>query len=367
MKTDYFKNRTKNYWMEIKPKKKQISQKEDGKWVVFLRRNFNGIKKESYNSLVEQIQAIVDENGFLGALAKSKNLEVINFFTTADRDEIWKTKRIIKERLKVQEVDIIWKADFETDADWIHGIGNLWFISEIQSAIENQTKAISQGCKAKAKLIKKNAIDPLFSRFHKKLLEENTMNRNKMVVSPAFQTIKYDIDPSIVFVLMPFNEKWSEDSLLMIKQAAEGLPLKIQRADDIFSPGDIINDVWKMINYAGLIIADITTHNANVFYELGIAHTIGKKVVLIRQYEGEKAPFDLAFWRIFEYGLMPKDAEEFRKTLKNIFKNYLSEYPKIETKINTFKKNIESRNDLLKDYHLNERTILRGRKNNKLK
>jgi hypothetical protein len=225
---------------------------------------------------------------------------------------------------------------------------NPWLISEIQSSIEKQTKALIQGRKTKAKSIQKNAIDPLFSRFHKKLLEENIMNRNKMVVSQAFPTIKYDVDPTLVFVLMPFNEKWSEDSLLMIKQAAEALPLNIQRADDIFAPGDIINDVWEMINYAGLIVADITTHNANVFYELGLAHTIGKKVILIRQHEGEKPPFDLAFWRTFEYGLMPKDAEIFKNTLRNIFDNYLKNYPGIKIEKHTYKKAVKSRKMLRK-------------------
>jgi hypothetical protein len=349
------------YWIKIFPKNKPISQEEDGKWVVFLRRNFSGIKKIEYNFLIEKINYIVEKYCPLGALVKSKNLEVINFFTTADRDEIWRVKKVIIEELEVKESDLIWKADFETDSDWTFGTGNLWFISEIQSSIEEQTKALIQGRKRKAESIKKNAIDPLFSRFHKKLLEENTMNRSKMVVSPAFPTIKYDVDPTLVFVLMPFNEKWSEDSLLIIKQAAEGLPLNVQRADDIFAPGEIINDVWEMINYAGLIIADISTHNANVFYELGLAHTIGKKVVLIRQHEGEKAPFDLAFWRTFEYGLMPKEAEKFKSTLKNIFVNYLNDYPGIKSEKHTYEKAIKNDRGNSKKHHL-EQTILRPNK-----
>jgi len=188
MKTDYFKNRSNSYWIKISSKNKPTSQQEDGKWVVFLRRNFNGIKREAYNILIEIIKFIVEDNGVLGALVKSKNLEVINFFTTADRDEIWRVKKLIISELEIKKSDLIWKANFETKDDWIFGKGNLWFISEIQSSIEKQTKALIQGRKTKAKSIQKNAIDPLFSRFHKKLLEENTMNHNKMVVSPAFPT-----------------------------------------------------------------------------------------------------------------------------------------------------------------------------------
>lgn len=47
---------------------------------------------------------------------------------------------------------------------------------------------------------------------------------------------------------------------------------------------------------ASIIIADITNRNANVFYELGIAHSLGKEVILIAQGE-EHIPFDLNRFR----------------------------------------------------------------------
>lgn len=316
------------YWVEILPKEGREDEKEDGKWVVFLRKNFSGIKNKGYQELLKKIQSIVDENNLLGALARAQNLEIINFFTSADRDEIWKVKQILMNELKVKESDLIWKADFETDDDWVAGKGKLWFLSEFRSHLDNKDKALIQRRLHKAYSIQKNAIEPLFSSFHKKLLEENTMNRRSQVVTPTFPSIEYDIDPKLVFVLMPLTEDWSDDVYLMIKQASADLPLNIQRADDIFSPGNIVNDIWKMINRAGLIVADISVHNANVFYELGLAHTIGKKVVLIRQTGGEKPPFDLALWRYFEYGLMPKNAEEFRKTLRKVLDNYWTEYSK---------------------------------------
>ena len=54
------------------------------------------------------------------------------------------------------------------------------------------------------------------------------------------------------------------------------------------------------------------------FYELGIAHTLGKEVVLIRQKSGESAPFDLNPWRYFEYDITPKAADLFKQQLKMI-------------------------------------------------
>jgi hypothetical protein len=321
-----------SYWIPIIPKKHVSGAKEDGKWVVFIRRNFNGIPKADYVKLIEKLQSIVETNDLIGAIARRKNLDIINFFTSADRDEIWRVKQIIMQELRVKESDLIWKADFETDYDWVRGKGKLWFLYQLLFHLDKKDNSLRQGSVIKAEAIQKKGIDPLLSRFHKTMLEENTMNRRSMVVTPAFPSIEYEIDPALVFVLMPFTEKWSDDVYLMIRQASENLPLRIQRADDIFAPGNIVNDIWKMINRAGLIIADISVHNANIFYELGLSHTIGKKVVLIRQSHGEKAPFDLALWRYFEYGLMPREAEEFKKALRKVLENYCEEYSKSKDK-----------------------------------
>ena len=145
------------------------------------------------------------------------------------------------------------------------------------------------------------------------------MSRKSMVVSPLFPVSDFDLDPGLIFVLMPFGEDWSNDVYHVIKKTGEGCGFRVRRADDFFEPNIVINDIWRAINCAGLILADITVHNANVFYELGIAHTLGKRVVLLRQGGGEAAPFDLAVWRYFEYGLAPLKADQMQATLSKIF------------------------------------------------
>jgi len=57
-----------------------------------------------------------------------------------------------------------------------------------------------------------------------------------------------------------------------------------------------MEDIWSMILSAEVVVADITGRNANVFYELGIAHTLGKPVILITQ-TTEDIPFDLNRYR----------------------------------------------------------------------
>ncbi len=100
---------------------------------------------------------------------------------------------------------------------------------------------------------------------------------------------------------MPFTEKWSEKTWRAIRLALKDYKIKVSRADEM--GGKIImQDVWWAINSAGLIIADVTTNNANVFYELGIAHVQNKDVLLLRQSKSKgDVPFDIVPFRRVDY------------------------------------------------------------------
>jgi hypothetical protein len=73
------------------------------------------------------------------------------------------------------------------------------------------------------------------------------------------------------------------------------------RADDIFAPGNYITEnIWKLVNRSALLIADVTNKNPNVFYELGIARTVGRDVILISQ-KKEDVPFDIQNLQYYLY------------------------------------------------------------------
>lgn len=314
---------TRKYWIEITPGVQKSLDDGDGKWVVFLRRDYYGSLRESEQQLVRHIQEIVDDHSLRGALITKNQLDVGIFFTSADRRDIWQVRQILKRELKLKDKDMMWKANFETEFDWETSRGNLWFLAKIYDAFLRKEHSLQQGEIAKAERIQRKDVDRLITAFRKTLLKESIMNRRSMVVTPAFPSVDYEIDPKLVFVLMPFTEEWSDEAYYLIKRVGKAAGLEVARTDDIFEPSIIVNDIWEMINKAGLIIADITVHNANVFYELGLAHAIGKKVVLIRQEGGERAPFDVAFWRYFEYGLDSVfKTEEFEKTLTKVLCNY---------------------------------------------
>src|SRR5690606_36684347 len=73
---------------------------------------------------------------------------------------------------------------------------------------------------------------------------------------------------------------------------------KVLRADDLLNPGVIDFDMYRLLFQADLVIADITTLNANAIYELGIRHAIKPSTTMILACEKEERPFDLNHIRI---------------------------------------------------------------------
>jgi hypothetical protein len=116
------------------------------------------------------------------------------------------------------------------------------------------------------------------------------------------------------FVLMPLAVDLKavyEDHILKV---ANGLGIRCERADDFFSSGAIIAEVWSAIYHAKVCIADCTDRNPNVFYEIGIAHTLGRPCILIAQSIAD-IPFDLRHRRVIVYSFTPRGMQEFEEAL----------------------------------------------------
>lgn len=134
-----------------------------------------------------------------------------------------------------------------------------------------------------------------------------------MVVNPLFGKPKGYLSTD-VFVLMPFHEGLTAIFDDHITKTCKSLNLTVKRADDIYGSSEIIGDIWELIANAKIIIADCTRKNPNVFYELGIAHTLGKDVIIITQ-SSKDIPFDISHIRYIKYEYTPRGMSEFEKTL----------------------------------------------------
>jgi hypothetical protein len=109
------------------------------------------------------------------------------------------------------------------------------------------------------------------------------------------------IDPKdTCFVIMPFGGFINEYYSAIYKPAIEANNLVPRRADDLFRPSTIVNDIWNYTKHAKILLADLTGKNANVFYELGLAHALAKPVIMVAE-SMDDIPFDLRALRIIVY------------------------------------------------------------------
>ena len=134
----------------------------------------------------------------------------------------------------------------------------------------------------------------------------------------VFQIPKCEQDEALVALMMPFDESFHA-TCETVKNVAKELNLRCERADDIWHCSEIIQDVFELIYKSSFVVCDFSGKNPNVFYEAGIAHTLGRIVIPIVQNESD-VPFNLRHHRHIQYlpnteGL-EKLAAELRKRIK---------------------------------------------------
>jgi hypothetical protein len=112
---------------------------------------------------------------------------------------------------------------------------------------------------------------------------------------------EFRVDYPSVFVIMPFSETWSNKVLNeLIMPAIEQAGLACIRGDMPVRVTDLTNTVWTEIIKAGLVLADLSSVNANVFYELGLAHALGKDTFVLKQRD-VTLPADFGGSHFYEY------------------------------------------------------------------
>src|SRR5271166_2210926 len=107
------------------------------------------------------------------------------------------------------------------------------------------------------------------------------------------------IELTLVSVMMPFDASFTS-VYESIKATAAKVALRCRRADDIWENPAIIQDIVALIDRSRVVIGDCTGRNPNVFYEIGIAHTLGREVILITRSAAD-IPFDLRHLRHVQY------------------------------------------------------------------
>jgi len=149
--------------------------------------------------------------------------------------------------------------------------------------------------------------------------------RSSLRVQPLFGVpSEMNREHAALFVMMPFEPLLRPVYEDHMKVVADRLGLTAARADDFFTTLAVIDDIWAAILSCRVVVADCTGRNPNVFYEVGIAHTVGKPVVLITQDEND-VPFDLRHRRYLQYQFTPRGMAEFEDRLARILADVLQE------------------------------------------
>lgn len=141
------------------------------------------------------------------------------------------------------------------------------------------------------------------------------------------------------FVVSPIGEEGSDirkqaDNVLefVIKDALQPLGYEVERADTIAESGLITTQVIERITSCDLLVADLSRHNANVFYELAIRHVTGKPFIHLIE-AGQKIPFDVAASRTIIYTLDLSGAKRAKDELQQQAKSLSSSGARVESPV----------------------------------
>jgi hypothetical protein len=117
--------------------------------------------------------------------------------------------------------------------------------------------------------------------------------------SPKVFSLSTDIDDAQMSVMMPFEGTF-DGVYTAMQECADRFKMQCRRADDIWKHDAVIQDIVSLISRSRVVVCDCSSRNPNVFYEAGIAHTLGRDVILITQSESD-IPFNLRHLRYIKY------------------------------------------------------------------
>jgi len=127
------------------------------------------------------------------------------------------------------------------------------------------------------------------------------------------------------FVLMPYDGKSHEATIVkslyehIIKPEIIQAGFEALRADELSPEFRFIDQIHLAIQKSALVIADLSGNNPNIMYEIGLAHALGKSVILIST-DVASVPVDLLGSLMLLYN--PTRQDEFRQNLKRFLSRY---------------------------------------------
>lgn len=160
----------------------------------------------------------------------------------------------------------------------------------------------------------------------------NTLLRNgtiRKIDRGIYSIKKRSEDMKKCFVVCPIGEEGSETRLnadklfkYIIKPVCEACEFNPVRVDQQNDANSITQTIIEALDNSELVIADISGHNPNVFYEMGYRARTKKPMIHLKK-KGETLPFDVTTIRTLEYDLTDLDSvEEIKERLKKTIESF---------------------------------------------
>lgn len=165
-------------------------------------------------------------------------------------------------------------------------------LDETRSAIEKQIYALNDRLILSEERWKD--VNHLLLNKNQTVLEENlfgTVPYTRFIQSHGITENDLVVNKRQIFVLTPFNPIHYK-TFFVIKETCMNAGFECKRGDESKIEGDLFPSMLKLIINSSVIVANITGRNPNVMYELGIAHALGKHVILISD-APEELPIDI--------------------------------------------------------------------------
>lgn len=321
-----------DYWYDIVPTTKGEGR-IDGKWLFF-------DETKKLHTLAEDLDRLV-ESGQIRAAKIARKLPahdpfpekpcVLCVFTSADPEEKETVRALLQSEFGINVT--AWKSEQQTKRDWEEGGWlQLQFESnqlkrEIEAGlVTNQHEAqqklsvLAEHIRALAESVKdpQRKLELELNAIREVQIDINddssrdtedlgTIKSQLTLLAAAITEINKKMeaggirhegdpsatDPQLVFIIMPFDESHI-DTYDAIKRAIERTDTKLRAVRVDEQPGAIAitDEIHRAIRKAALVVCDLTAERPNVYYELGFAKGIGKRLICIA-HEGTQIHFDV--------------------------------------------------------------------------
>ena len=196
-------------------------------------------------------------------------------------------------------------ADYDLGSDLITGIDVL---RRVRSLSPKTRRVLFSGCAGRDAL--STAVNEGLP--HAFLDKPAMLSQLSQTINSLIEDWENQWRRGTCFVIMPFNHQATTVYASLLKPAIEELGFQCVRQDERRTMNrQVVDDTVKNIREASLIIAEISSPNPNVYYELGIAHALSKPVILFST-DTEGAPFDVRNFRIAGYDPTAKSSQAIR-------------------------------------------------------